>query len=331
MQDGEQVDRYWWRAGGSPVAPVRLTAEPPPWSRADRRQRLPDLALATRPLAPALIIAPRRGMRQAVSALCLAAAGIAALLGLSNARAGLAALPFDADGALVHLGLALEQVAVSGHRQTPDGDIFDALQLGDVQSLPMFDGRAAQGRLERLPWVAQAHVMRVLPGGLDVTIVERVPAALWRVPGSGRAHYVLVDRTGRNLATAAADAAPGLLALHGEGADTAFAELLQLEPFERLRPQLRGAERIGGRRWTLHLHGGMKVHLPSGGEAGAMTQLQSLLQSKLDPKVTEVDLRLPGRMAVRFGEGRGVSSGADRVDTADAEATAIVSPSRSTR
>ena len=38
-----------------------------------------------------------------------------------------------------------------------------------------FDSRAAQDRIERLPWVERASIERVLPDRLEVRVSERSP------------------------------------------------------------------------------------------------------------------------------------------------------------
>jgi cell division protein FtsQ len=56
-------------------------------------------------------------------------------------------------------------------------------------TIPLAERRA---ELERLPWVAHATVMRLLPNRIRVSIVERVPVAFYRQGG----HIGLVDANG---------------------------------------------------------------------------------------------------------------------------------------
>ncbi|HWK37632.1 MAG TPA: cell division protein FtsQ/DivIB, partial [Hyphomicrobium sp.] len=61
------------------------------------------------------------------------------------------------------------------------------------------------------------------------------------------------------------------------------------------------AERVGGRRWTLHLKNGLTVHLGADREAVAFAALSSPdeLGKLLDAHNVVVDLRARGRIAVR--------------------------------
>ncbi len=216
---------------------------------------------------------------------------------------GNTALPRDFDQAASYAGLALEQVSVGGHHHTSDSTIFDALQLEEARSLLAFDVLAAKARLEQLPWVEQASVSRMLPAGLNVTIVERSPVAVWKRLQRDGVRHVLIDRTGRSLAATLLNPMPLLPVIEGDDADQAFPNLLQLQAFAVMAPALARIERIGQRRWTFHLKSGQRVLLPSAGEAAALSMLHKLATAGLDPKLTELDLRLPGRLTVRYDDG----------------------------
>jgi hypothetical protein len=64
------------------------------------------------------------------------------------------------------------------------------------------------------------------------------------------------------------------------------------------------AERIGGRRWTLHLAGGGSIVLPAEGVAEALARWQRLARSAA-PRVSAIDLRLPERTLLRVPAGPG--------------------------
>jgi cell division protein FtsQ len=58
------------------------------------------------------------------------------------------------------------------------------------------DLRAVAERVERLPWIERVTISKRLPDGLAVTVVERRPAALWRV----ERELWWVDASGRVVA-----------------------------------------------------------------------------------------------------------------------------------
>ena len=110
-------------------------------------------------------------MGRAVLPALAALIGIVAFAALTeggrHTRAG-QVLSAELDGVTALLGLRIDQVVVSGHRFTPDGDIFEALDLPNARMLPGFDSVAARQRIEKLPWIATATIARILPGRLSL-------------------------------------------------------------------------------------------------------------------------------------------------------------------
>ena len=75
------------------------------------------------------------------------------------------------------LGFGIDEVVLTGHRNTADTEIYDALDLPHTLSLASFDNEAVRGRLERLPWIAAVEMRRVWPGRIEVHVAERRPFA----------------------------------------------------------------------------------------------------------------------------------------------------------
>jgi cell division protein FtsQ len=109
------------------------------------------------------------------------------------AVAGLAA----AVSALALSGLAsARHVTVRGSVHTPDAAVVAAAGLAAAPPLLEVDPGTVAARVERLPWVARADVVRHWPDAVTITVVERVPVALADRHGG----VALVDATGRVLA-----------------------------------------------------------------------------------------------------------------------------------
>jgi cell division protein FtsQ len=192
-------------------------------------------------------------------------------------------------------GLGLQQMTVSGHRFTVDREIYAALDLQGARTLLTFDARAARARLEQLPWVARASIERLMPDAVDVRIMERVPFAVWR---AGEQSW-LIDRDGRKLQAVPADVMPRLLRVAGEGAPKeAAAVAALLLDFPHIARRVQVAERIGGRRWRLHVADGSSIDLPATGEADALARLTRLYESGL-PGARGIDVRMSTRVLVR--------------------------------
>ena len=195
-------------------------------------------------------------------------------------------------------GLGITQVSLTGHRFTVDSDVFDALGLGQVHTMLSFDSRAAQDRIERLPWVERASIERVLPDRLEVRISERSPAAVWRL---GDRNF-LIDKSGRVLAPVRKDVMASLPRVAGEGAATEAGNLQALlDNYPALRQRVDVAERIGRRRWALRLTDGSTVQLPAKGEARAIARALYVAGARREEQ-SEIDVRVPERTLVRAPE-----------------------------
>ena len=208
-----------------------------------------------------------------------------------------AALLAHVDGWLVAKGLGIDQVSLEGHRYTPDTDVLDALDLPHAGSMLLFNGTEAATRILRLPWIDRVQIKPLVPNGLHVVVTERRPYAVWEHDGRRQ----VIDQTGRVLGVAGPRAFADLPLVQGEGAPTMAADLhATLSLFPALATRLVAAERIGARRWILHLAGGMRVHLPASQEAAALQRLAAMQATRglLDRELAEIDLRAPGMMVL---------------------------------
>ena len=170
---------------------------------------------------------PRAGWRRRIGAPLAALLGVAVFIvatkGGREARTAESLLP-SLDVTASWLGLGVDQVSLTGHRFTPDGDIFDALQLDRQRMLIGFDTAGARARIEKLAWVASVDIVRDYPGRLDVRVTERKPFAVW---SKGEREF-LIDRTGRVLQAVPAGSVANLPRLAGEGAEREAGMLLAL-------------------------------------------------------------------------------------------------------
>lgn len=269
----------------------------------------PPLDPPTVPASPSATMLPRRKPvpRHASIGRKL---GLTAFMGLSGAlffslltdggrqtRAVTSMLP-EMDQVLYWTGLRVEQVSLSGQRFTSDSDVFSAVDLPNSGSLLTFDASQARQRIEALPWVKTASISRIYPGSLEVRIIERRPSAIWLNDG----REFLVDGSGRVLSALKTGTNVRLPRLAGEGAPEQAQSLLELiVRFPRIAERFVMAERVGKRRWTLHLKDGVVVHLGSDREAVAFAALSSPddLGKLLNARNIVVDLRVLGRITVR--------------------------------
>lgn len=195
--------------------------------------------------------------------------------------------------------LAIDTARVAGATHT---SADDALRAGGIRrgaAMMDLDERAAAARIERLPWVARATVVRRWPKSVEVHVVERIAVAMVR---SDDDQSMVVDGAGRVLGRPSATSAtvplvevrspsqPG--ARIGPEAGDALAVAGSLPPnlIRRISSVVPGAD--GG--VELRLDSGVTVRL------GRSTQLReklaalaTILEQVNLVDVTVVDVRIP--------------------------------------
>jgi cell division protein FtsQ len=185
-------------------------------------------------------------------------------------------------------------------------DLADAVRAKVAVKLPMssfdLDLDALRQKAESLDAVAEA-VLAVRTGGvLQITVVEREPALIWRQ----EAGLTLIDETGHRVAGLDARGdRPDLPLIAGVGADLAAAEALALiEAASPIANRLRGLVRVGERRWDLVLDRNQRLLLPAERPLQALERLLAMNQAEdlLARDVAVLDLRQEKRPVLRLGE-----------------------------
>lgn len=199
----------------------------------------------------------------------------------------------------IAVGFGVKRITVEGQRHVTDAELTTALAAGPGTMMLAFDTDAAKERLEHVPWIKHAQVMRLLPSTLQVVIEERVPFAVWQ----SRGQTYVVDAEGTVIAPAVREAYADLPLVVGEGAGKNAADLFDtLRPFDSLTKQMVAALRVGDRRWTLKLASGIDIMLPDDGVTDALNTLIGLDRDRnlLGRNIAAVDLRLADRVSVRL-------------------------------
>ena len=187
---------------------------------------------------------------------------------------------------------------MEGRKRTQASDLLvavDAQQGGAIFALDLDEMHA---RIEALPWVQQAVVLRRLPNILHVKLTERDPFALYQE----NQKKALIDRNGVVITRQHLRAFEHLPTFSGEGSTLRASDLMdQLKDYPVLRNRMVAAHWTGGRRWTVRLDHGGKVLLPEGNIEGALNRLMQLEKDRriLAVENQAIDLRLPDRVLLR--------------------------------
>ena len=199
------------------------------------------------------------------------------------------------------VGLAADDIRIKGLVHQDAAMVLTALGIKPGGSLVGFDAANAKALLENLDWVSSANVQRLFPNQLEISVVERVPFAVWQRAGS----YYVIDSLGSAMSNVLPGQLPKLPLVTGEGAQFEVADLVnQLEVSADLSSKVSGAARVGQRRWNLYLDNGITILLPEKNVAGALARLAALESSQhlLSKGVRSVDLRFLGRVIVGIAE-----------------------------
>jgi cell division protein FtsQ len=210
------------------------------------------------------------------------------------------------------IGFAADDIRITGLVHQDAAMVLNALGVRPGGSLVGFDATNAKALLENLDWVSTATVQRSFPNKLEISVVERVPFAVWQRAGS----YYVIDRSGSAMSNVLPGNLPALPLVTGEGAQFEVAELVnQLEVSADLSSKVSGAARVGQRRWNLYLDNGITILLPEENVAIALARLSALETSQqlLSKGVRSVDLRFPGRVIVGIAEIEETTSGKSKL------------------
>lgn len=217
---------------------------------------------------------------------------------------GFSEMPEQAVESLSTVGLSVEEVLVSGRNHTAAADILDA--LGAVRGTPIFDIDIpkAKSRIHALPWVSKAEIIRHLPNSLHIKISEYAAIAVWQKDG----RHILVATDGTPI-TEVDSTYMGLPVVVGSDAPSYVNRLFEeLAGQPAITARLKAAVRYGNRRWDIHLdqiENGIIVKLPETDITTAWDGLAALdaKHQLLSRAISEVDLRVPGRLVVRLKDG----------------------------
>lgn len=205
---------------------------------------------------------------------------------------------WQAIAASAHAGLRVEEVLVVGRSNTERDHLLRALGTARGSPILAFDVTGAKERVEKLPWVRSASVERMLPNTILLTVEERRPLALWQNDGQ----FALIDYEGAVIRRQDLGNYQDMLIVIGPDAPQHTANLIEiLSAQPELMSLVRGAVRVGARRWNLNMAGGISVQLPEENAAVAWMRLAQYQRTHgvLERDVEFVDLRLPDRLIVR--------------------------------
>src|SRR5438552_14345160 len=80
-------------------------------------------------------------------------------------------------------GFRITSVAINGRKQLSQDEVLAVGGVNGRSSLLFLDAATVRDKLKANPWIADATVLKLYPGQLQIDIVERTAFALWQQDG----------------------------------------------------------------------------------------------------------------------------------------------------
>jgi cell division protein FtsQ len=198
-------------------------------------------------------------------------------------------------------GFRITTVAINGRKQLTQDEVLASGGVNGRSSLLFLDAAGVRDRLKANPWIADATVLKLYPGQLQIDIVERSAFALWQQDG----RLSVISDDGTVLEPYLSSRFVSLPLVVGKGAETRAKDFLALlARYPQVHAVTKAAIFVGERRWNLRLKDGLDIRLPENDVGNALASL-----SKLDKEdrlfsrdIVAVDMRLPDRLTVQLSD-----------------------------
>ena len=243
---------------------------------------------------------PRRAGIAATVLILLGSAGLGVVKGghLDNLTSALS----DTRNAIANsAGFRIISVAINGRKQLTQDEVLASGGVNGRSSLLFLDAAAVRDKLKANPWIAEATVLKLYPGQLQIDIVERSAFALWQQ--DGRLSVIADD--GAVLEPYVARRFFSLPLVVGKGAETRARDFLALlARYPQVSSVTKAAIFVGERRWNLRLKDGLDVKLPENDVGNALASLSKLDREErlFSRDIVAVDMRLPDRLTVQLSD-----------------------------
>ncbi len=243
---------------------------------------------------------PRRAGNAAALLLLVGSVGLGIVKGghLQNFVAAVS----DARNALANsAGFRIASLTINGRKQLTQDEVLATGGVNGRSSLLFLDAEAVRDRLKANPWIAEATVLKLYPGHLQIDIVERKAFALWQQDG----RLSVIAEDGAVLEPYLSRRFLSLPLVVGKGAETRARDFLALlSRYPQVRNVTKAAIFVGERRWSLRLKDGLDIRLPEHDVGNALAALSKLDQEDrlFSRDIVAVDMRLPDRLTVQLSD-----------------------------
>jgi cell division protein FtsQ len=198
-------------------------------------------------------------------------------------------------------GFRITAVAINGRKQLTQDEVLATGGVTGRSSLLFLDAEAVRDKLKTNPWIAEATVLKLYPGHLQIDIVERSAFALWQQDG----RLSVISDDGAVLEPYLSRRFIPLPLVVGKGAETRARDFLALlARYPQVHALTKAAIFVGERRWNLRLKDGLDIRLPENDVGNALAALSTLdKEDRLFSRdIVAIDMRLPDRLTVQLSD-----------------------------
>jgi cell division protein FtsQ len=243
---------------------------------------------------------PSRGGAVATVMILLASAGFGIVKGghVDELTAALS----DTRNALANsAGFRITAVAINGRKQLTQDEVLAIGGVNGRSSLLFLDAASVRDKLMANPWIADATVLKLYPGQLQIDLTERSAFALWQQDGK----LSVIADDGAVLEPYVTHRFTSLPLVVGKGAETRAKDFLTLlGRYPQVRSQTKAVILVGERRWNLRLKDGLDIRLPENDVGNALASLSKLDKDDrlFSRDIVAIDMRLPDRLTVQLSD-----------------------------
>ena len=198
-------------------------------------------------------------------------------------------------------GFRISTVAINGRKQLSQDEVLAIGGVTGRSSLLFLDAATVRDKLKTNPWIADATILKLYPGRLQIDIVERTAFALWQQDG----RLSVISEDGAVLEPYMSRKFMSLPLVVGRGAGEKARDFLALlDRYPQVRVATKAAIFVGERRWNLRLKDGLDIRLPENDVGNALALLSKLDKDDrlFSRDIVSVDMRLPDRLTVQLSE-----------------------------
>jgi cell division protein FtsQ len=190
------------------------------------------------------------------------------------------------------VGFRLENVLIEGQINTSSDYVISQLEADKNTAIFSINLKNVKNNLQKNSWIKEVSIARRIPNTIYVSMVERVPIAIWQ----SNKKLFLIDNEGFKITGANEDIEKFSYLPHVVGSDANIyaGQLIEdIEKYPEFAIKVISSVRYGERRWNLNLQQNITVKMPEIGFLEALKYIVELDKaSKLfDKNYKTIDLR----------------------------------------